>query len=164
MEKNTRDEFSCYIIGEDNLVSCCAKMLIKNKFNLLGICSPSAQIKDFSLQHNIPYTSTLDALELWMLENKCDFLFSIVNSVILSKQIIKLPRYFTINYHNAPLPKYAGVHATAWAILNNEQYHGVTWHIAEEKVDTGDILKQKIFPIDAHDTSFTLDIKCIEAA
>ena len=71
-----------------------------------------------------------------------DFLFSIVNSQILFPSLLKLPREFAINFHDALLPKYAGVHATSWAIFNQEKTHGITWHVMSEIVDSGDILKQ----------------------
>ncbi|CAL7961189.1 Peptide synthetase, non-ribosomal [Gammaproteobacteria bacterium] len=158
------NKFSCYLIGEDNLANSCVKIILEHGYTLLGICSPSEQIRDFANQNNIPYTNSLEVFESWLQANKCDFLFSIVNSRILSKDIIKLPRYFSINYHNAALPKYAGVHATSWAILNNERSHGVTWHVMDRGIDTGDILKQAIFEIYSQETNFTLDIKCIEKA
>lgn len=158
------NKFSCYLIGEDSLANRCIKIILESGHDLLGICSPTEQIRDFANQNNISYTDSLEIFESWLRTNKCDFLFSVVNSRILSKDIIKLPRYFSINYHNALLPKYAGVHATSWVILNNEQYHGVTWHVIAEGIDTGDILKQARFKIDDQETNFTLDVKCIEYA
>ena len=59
--------------------------------------------------------------------NQFDYLFSIVPNKIFSEEILKLPRRFAINFHDAPLPKYAGLNATTWAILNNEKSHGITW-------------------------------------
>lgn len=158
------NKFSCYLIGEDSLADHCIKIILESGHALLGICSPSKQINDFANQNAIPYTNSLEVFDSWLRAKKCDFLFSIVNSRILSKELIKLPRHFSINYHNAALPKYAGVHATSWAILNNEQSHGVTWHIIEEGIDTGDILKQAIFKVTTQETNFTLDIKCIKKA
>lgn len=158
------NKFRCYIIGEDSLANQCIKIILEQGHFLLGICSPSEQIRDFAQQNDIPYTDSVEILESWLKMNECDFLFSVVNSRILSKSLLKLPRYFTINYHNSPLPKYAGVHATSWAILNNETYHGVTWHVVDEGIDTGDILKQTTFEIDEQETNFSLDVKCIEKA
>jgi amino acid adenylation domain-containing protein len=93
-----------------------------------------------------------------------DYLFSIVNNLILSNEILCLPRVEAINYHDAPLPRYAGTHATSWAILNGEKTHGVTWHTIAATVDAGDILKQKSIEIAPHETALTLNTKCFEAA
>jgi amino acid adenylation domain-containing protein/thioester reductase-like protein len=161
---NVIHKFSCYLIGEDSVAASCAQTILECGYNLLGICSPSSQLRNFANQYDIPYTDSLEVLKSWSHQSRGDFLFSIVNSHILKDDVIKLPRYFAINYHNSPLPKLAGVHATSWAILDNEQHHGVTWHILTKEIDAGDILKQAIFKIDPQDTNFTLDVKCIEHA
>lgn len=98
------------------------------------------------------------------MNRKFDFLFSIVNSQILSPKVMNLPRYYAINYHNSPLPKYAGLYATTWAILNGESHHAITWHVMNEEVDAGDILKQRFFPINEQDTALSLNLKCYEEA
>jgi methionyl-tRNA formyltransferase len=69
-----------------------------------------------------------------------------------------------INYHNAPLPKYAGLHALAWAILNKEQFYGITWHEMIEEIDAGDILKQTLIEIDPNETGLSLSVKCYQSA
>lgn len=53
-----------------------------------------------------------------------------------------LERYPCINTHWSELPKYRGVHPTAWALLNEDYEVGVTAHWMEEDFDEGDILGQ----------------------
>ena len=55
-----------------------------------------------------------------------------------------------INIHNAPLPKYRGVNPVNWALKNGEKNHGVTIHKIEAGIDSGPILNQVFFPIDAN--------------
>ncbi|WP_461044780.1 amino acid adenylation domain-containing protein [Spirosoma harenae] len=93
-----------------------------------------------------------------------DYLFSISNGYILPEEILRLPRFHAINYHDGPLPTYAGVHATFWALVNGEKTHGVTWHIVDKGIDTGAILTQKRFPIQENETSISLNIKSYTAA
>ena len=93
-----------------------------------------------------------------------DHLFSIVNESILRDAVLNLPTGLAINYHDAPLPRYAGTHATSWALMNGETVHGVTWHLISETVDAGDILEQEEVKIDPEDTAFSLNLKCYEAA
>ncbi|MDR1235547.1 MAG: amino acid adenylation domain-containing protein [Holosporaceae bacterium] len=157
-------KFSCYLVGEDSMADRCVKVILEEGHDLLGICTPNDKLALFAEQNEIPCTNSLEIFESWMKENRCDFLFSVVNTRILREGIIKQPRQFCINFHNAPLPKYAGVHATPWAILNDEKTHGATWHVLEEGVDTGDILKQCIFKTGDRDTGFSLNVKCIENA
>ena len=66
-----------------------------------------------------------------------------------------------INFHNGPLPLYGGVNIPSWAILNGEKRHGVSWHYIDERIDTGDILAQKIFEIPESITAAGLLARCI---
>ena len=59
----------------------------------------------------------------------------IIGKEILSKKTI-------INTHPSLLPKYRGVHALAWAMLNLEEELGFSIHLMNEYVDDGDILEQ----------------------
>ena len=78
--------------------------------------------------------------------------------------MLALPTKGAINFHDGPLPKYAGLNATTWAILNGETRHGITWHEMKAKVDEGDILKQSLFDIGENATSLTLNARCFEVA
>lgn len=59
----------------------------------------------------------------------------LIGKDVLSKKII-------INTHPSLLPKYRGVHALAWAMLNLEKELGFSIHLMNEYVDDGDILEQ----------------------
>jgi natural product biosynthesis luciferase-like monooxygenase protein len=89
-----------------------------------------------------------------------DYLFAITWLRLLSPELLALPRQMAINFHDGPLPRYAGLNATCWSLLNGESEHAVTWHVIEAKADTGDILVQQAFPIAADDTAFTLNARC----
>ena len=45
-----------------------------------------------------------------------------------------------INFHDGPLPEYAGLTTPSWATLNGRSEHGITWHVMEASVDTSAIL------------------------
>jgi len=105
-EKQMKQTFSSYIITETNLGTQCAEILLAEGHQAQGLISNNQEVIKWALEHNISYLTL-------------DYLFSIVNYQILSSQILESPRYFAINYHDSPLPKYAGVHVTSWVILNN---------------------------------------------
>lgn len=141
-------------------------ILLERKHVLLGAISSSENIRQWCLNNSINYFESISdfesikpnaALEL-------DVIFSIVNECILPDYLIEYPKIGAINYHNSPLPKYAGLYATSWAILNNEKEHAVTWHWMQSTIDTGDILKQPRFLIDDNETALTLNLKCYEHA
>ena len=156
--------FSSYIIAETNLGTQCAEILLTEGHQVLGVVSNNQDVIKWAIEHNVPYFLTLKMFEEEKQNKTFDYLFSIVNGEILTPQILEYPRYFAINYHDSPLPKYAGVHATSWAILNNEKSHGISWHVMSSQVDAGDILKQVTFPIELNETALTLNLKCFTQA
>ncbi len=68
-----------------------------------------------------------------------------------------------INFHDGPLPRYAGLNAPVWALINGEQTYGVTWHEIAAGADTGRILVQRTFPVAADETAFSLNAQCYQA-
>src|SRR5690606_26345747 len=98
----------------------------------------------------------------WQLP-RVDYLFSVANLTVLDRDALALAEAWAINFHDGPLPAYAGLNVPAWAILNGEREHGVTWHLMTEKVDAGDVLISETFPIDANETAYTLNSKCLDA-
>ncbi|MFI5303041.1 MAG: AMP-binding protein, partial [Polyangiales bacterium] len=93
-----------------------------------------------------------------------DCLFSVANDRVLSAEQLACARVASINYHDGPLPKYAGLRATRWAIVNGERTHGVTWHHMVAGVDAGDVLAQATVPIAPRETTRSLDLKCYARA
>ena len=93
-----------------------------------------------------------------------DYLFSIVNSRILPKNLLELPGRHAINYHDALLPKYAASHATSWAIMQREDDPWVTWHEMTDLINAGNILQQCSLDIADDETAFTLNAKCYDTA
>ncbi|MGL6028740.1 MAG: formyltransferase family protein, partial [Legionella sp.] len=156
--------FSCYLIGDDHLLVSCAELLLNQGHSVLGIICPLDAAKKLAQANHISHFESLSEAHDTLLATSYDYLFSVINSTILPLSIIERACQQSINFHNAPLPFYAGVHALSWAILNQELEHGVTWHVMTEQIDAGDILKQTIFPIDAHETALSLSLKCYAEA
>lgn len=71
----------------------------------------------------------------------------------LPPMIFNIPRYGTLNIHDALLPKYGGFAPINWAIINGESYTGATVHYVNEQLDLGDILLQQRVPISLADTA-----------
>ncbi|MCA9918900.1 MAG: hypothetical protein KC445_13155, partial [Anaerolineales bacterium] len=92
-----------------------------------------------------------------------DFFLSITNLTIIPDEIIGLAQKGAINFHDGPLPQFAGLYATSWALLNQATQHGVTWHEMRGGIDKGDILVQQLFDIAAGETAFALNVKAYEA-
>lgn len=155
---------TCFIIGEGSLCLRCAEILRRRGVRILGLISPDAANRRTARRMGIAGHDPAEDLAGILSAQPFDYLFSIVNSIVLKEDVLRLPRRAAINYHDSPLPRYAGMYATAWALMNRERYHGITWHQMTEQVDAGDILKQRTVEIRDDDTSFTLNARCYDAA
>lgn len=84
-----------------------------------------------------------------------DFLISVNYRYIIPEEIFTLAD-FALNIHGSLLPKYRGRTPHVWSIINGETESGITCHLMEASVDTGDIILQKAIPIEIEDTGYTL--------
>ena len=149
---------SCVLVGETSLLLRCAEILAGRGHVVKAIISGDQTTPKVWTN----FTNLTDAIHC--LDERPDLLFSIANRSILSEDQLGYPSLAAINYHDSPLPAYAGVNAPSWAILNGEFRHGVSWHLMETDVDAGNILVQGQFAIDEIDTSMSLSLKCFEQA
>lgn len=159
MESKNKD---VVIIGEGSLIIPCGEYLIENDFEIVGLVTSDNDNIEWGKSHSIRIIPENALNEIEGME--FDFLFSIVYLKKLPKEIINKAKVVAINYHDALLPRYAGIHATSWALLGGEKKHGITWHVMEEKLDTGKILVQKEVEVVKGETAVSLNIKCFQAA
>jgi methionyl-tRNA formyltransferase len=94
-------------------------------------------------------------------EVRPDIIFSVNNWDVIRGDLLAIPRDGIINFHNGPLPRYRGVNSPSWAIINGEQNHGVTWHLVDENIDTGDIVATSAFELALNETAVSLMFKCM---
>lgn len=92
-----------------------------------------------------------------------DYLFSVANLRMLPPAVLARARKFAINFHDALLPRYAGLNATCWALMAQERSHGVTWHEMTDRADAGRIVRQASFEVSPQETALSLNAKCYEA-
>jgi amino acid adenylation domain-containing protein len=155
--------FNCYLIGSGNLLIECAEILLRQQHQVSGIVSPDQAVEQWANANKINFLQTPQQLLPLLETTQCDYLFSVVNHFILSTKLLNLVGK-AINYHDALLPKYAGVNAAAWAIINGEKQHGITWHEMAEEIDTGNIIKQIAIDLEPAETALSLNLKCYQAA
>ncbi|MEK6715400.1 MAG: methionyl-tRNA formyltransferase, partial [Candidatus Omnitrophota bacterium] len=75
---------------------------------------------------------------------------------IIPKQIIELPKIFSLNVHASLLPKYRGAAPINRAIMNAEQETGISIIKMNEFMDRGEIILQKAMKISDSDDAQTL--------
>jgi methionyl-tRNA formyltransferase len=86
-------------------------------------------------------------------------------SIILKPSLLELPRTGCVNCHSSLLPRHRGPNPFAAAIRAADEHSGVTFHIMEPGIDTGDILDQVAFPLQPEETAISLyKASCDQAA
>src|SRR5574338_911299 len=155
--------FTTLIVGEGALLIACAEVLLRYGDTIQPVVSATDAIPEWALTHKIFCASHVDEALAAMNGQGFDYLFSIANLSIVPSRVLALPRLGAVNFHDGPLPRYAGLHATTWAILNQEPAHGVTWHEMRETVDAGDIVQQRLFPLAPDETAVSLNRRWLEA-
>ncbi|WP_353006548.1 AMP-binding protein, partial [Mesorhizobium sp. M0976] len=113
---------------------------------------------------NILCVATVEELSTFLNTEPVQWLFSVANPFILPPDVFGRVRRGAFNYHDGPLPRYAGTHVTSWALLAQETEHAITWHRIADGVDTGDVAVQRQVLVTPADTALTLNLKCYEAA
>lgn len=120
---------------------------------------PYSSINQFCKKNKFKFSKKLPIgpKEIKIIKNiKPDIIFSIYYRAILPIEVLNIPSLGSFNIHPSLLPFYKGSVPTAWAILNNEKYFGITIHKISKKVDSGDILIQKKFKINNNETGYEL--------
>jgi len=151
--------FEHVVIGDQSLLIQCSEVLLARGHSIAAAVSSDTRIVAWCQTKGVPCLDSVEQLR----GRSFDFLHSITNLRLLPEWLLALPRQMAINFHDGPLPRYAGLNAPVWAILNGEATHGVTWHRMEVGADTGDILAQSLFEVRPDDTAFSLNARCYEA-
>jgi methionyl-tRNA formyltransferase len=81
-----------------------------------------------------------------------DLGISISCDQILRRKVLDSARLGFLNFHAGLLPCYRGRNVINWAIINGETQIGVTAHMVDEGIDTGDIVLQRSIPIEWTDS------------
>lgn len=75
---------------------------------------------------------------------------------IIPERILALSEYGCINVHASLLPKYRGAAPIQWAVLRGEKESGVTTMRMDAGLDTGDMIKKTVVPLDDKETGGSL--------
>lgn len=73
---------------------------------------------------------------------QADLFLAIGYTAILREAILAIPHIPPVNFHPSLLPAYRGKHPLFWALRNGERWVGLTVHVMDAGIDTGDILYQ----------------------
>jgi len=154
---------SCYLAGSESLLIHCAEAWLDRGHVVRGIITATPQLVSWAEERGLPVIAPGKELAARLTE-PFDYFFSITNLTMIPGEVIAKARKAAINFHDGPLPRYAGLYATAWAVLHREESHGITWHAMTDDVDAGAVYHQTTFELGPEETSYTLNTRCYEAA
>lgn len=120
-----------------------------------------SEVKKKALELNLPILQPIKIKEDRevidkLIKAKPDFIIVVAYGQILSKEILDIPKYASINGHASLLPKYRGASPIQSAILNGDKITGTTSMLMDVGLDTGDILEQNKIEIANKETSDSL--------
>jgi len=164
MTQSFHSPFSAVVIGRESLLIQCSEMLLQGGHEIHAVVSDKEDIQKWAQSKGLHVVAPGAGLADRLQGVSFDWLFSIANLSVIPKSVLSLASSGAVNFHDGPLPNYAGLNAPVWALLNREKRHGITWHMIEGGVDEGDIIEQRMFDISVDDTALTLNTKCFEAA
>jgi folate-dependent phosphoribosylglycinamide formyltransferase PurN len=121
---------------------------IKNEYNLDGSPIPNQSIIEVG---SINAAESLDHLK-----NIKPDLVIVHGTRIISKKILQGVNATFINIHAGITPRYRGSHGAYWALANADKENcGVTVHLVDAGIDTGNILAQSFIPYTKADNFVT---------
>jgi len=117
-------------------------------------------VKKAALRHNLtvlqPENFKSAETKRQLLELKPDTIVVAAFGQILPRSVLEIPAFGCINIHPSLLPKYRGVAPVPAAILNGEEFTGVSIMLMDKGIDTGPVLTSVHVPVLQQDTTDTL--------
>ena len=156
--------FSCFLMGADTLLMECGDILVREGHRVRGVISSAPRIGQWAADNGIPVVDPEDDYVEVLAAEPFDYLFAISHLAIIPDDVLALPQKLTVNFHDGPLPRYAGLNTPVWALMNRETGYGITWHVVTSGVDQGDILQQAMFEVSPGETALSLNTRCMATA
>jgi methionyl-tRNA formyltransferase len=89
-----------------------------------------------------------------------DLLLNVHSLRILGPEVLEAPAIGCFNLHPGPLPRFAGLNAPSWAIVEGETRYGCSLHWMTAEVDAGPLAYAAAFEVAARETGISLAVKC----
>lgn len=162
---------SSLLVGDAAVTVRCGQMLLAAGHTLCGVVTGDDRVAGWAAENRTACLFLAPQAALSRVDVEAliagapfDLLLSVHNLRVLPPDLLLLPREMAVNYHDALLPRYAGLHATSWAIMHGEPRHGIVWHRMVRALDAGDLLVERELTLAPDETAWTLNLRCTEAA
>lgn len=136
-----------YLIAQQNILN----------YEIVGLLTQTRKefganndLSNLAVRQQIPIIHRLDDMP------ECDLIYSVQYHEILKAKHIERAKELAVNLHMAPLPEYRGSNQFSFALIEGKEEFGTTIHRMDTKIDHGDIIFQKRFPIPSNCWAFQL--------
>lgn len=139
----------------------------KSKLKILFIAKAdnfyASAAADFIRQHFekplIVFSRRKDPFPQELHQWKGDLLISYLAQWIIPAAVLNNASRAAINLHPGP-PEYPGIGCTNFAVYNHETVFGITCHHMLSKVDSGELIAVRRFPVLGSDTVYSITQRC----
>lgn len=155
------------ILANEYVGAAITQWLIENYRDDIGlvVAISESDIRDMCLSANVPcvvYENDASLLTLLAQREVFDWGFLLWWPHIIGDPLIRVPRHGFVNTHPSLLPHNRGKHYNFWALVEEAPF-GVTLHMVEKGIDSGDIVAQMPIDYDWEDTGESLYNKALKA-
>ncbi|MFN9757525.1 MAG: formyltransferase family protein, partial [Planctomycetota bacterium] len=143
-------------VGSDTLLMQCVQAWVEKGHGCLAVATDADKVRRFCADNGL---RCLDAAGDWaaaVAGERIDHVFAITWLRLLSDAVLRLPQRSAINFHDGPLPRFAGLNTPVWAIAKGEESYGISWHVVTPGIDEGDVLAERSFEISPSETALSL--------
>lgn len=150
---------------EPNIIICgqghgihCVYDGLRNKGRKFALCTQDPEIISLANKDGIDVYTDYNQF----IKNPSDIVLTAAYKPTITEQDLLKARF--INIHYGLLPRYRGMHAVVWSLINGEQEVGFTIHETSKLLDQGDVIYQEAIPVKDYNSwelMLMLD-KCVE--
>ncbi|WP_082503006.1 MupA/Atu3671 family FMN-dependent luciferase-like monooxygenase [Methylobacterium sp. Leaf100] len=156
-------EIRLVLMGDQSLLVQCGAIALHRGYRVMAVVTGSDAVARWAEGVGLSVVGAEGEVAASLAEFDYDWFLSIANLRIVPRSVWGRALEGAANFHDGPLPHYAGVNTPAWAILNGETAHAITWHAMTDTIDAGGVYVARHFDIAPDETGFTLNSRCFEA-
>lgn len=154
-------EFS--IVGRGTLAMSCTQQILERGLRVRAFVSTDRAAVAWAARLGLAAGAGMSLLAKSAEGTGGGVLLSISNDRLVPPELLRIFR-LAVNFHDGPLPRYSGSHATSWALMAGERRYAISWHRMTDRVDAGEIYLEEPIAIAADETAFSLNGKAHVAA
>lgn len=155
---------SFVLFGNQSLLAQCGTKILESGHVISAIVTHSDSLRSWAQSKSVRVISPGKDVATKLADLDIDWILSLAYLSIIPNEVLSLAKQGAVNFHDGPLPEYAGLNTPVWARINQETEHGITWHFMEGGIDEGDIIEQHRFALSGEDDAFSINTKCFETA